>query len=102
MRGLAILAALLPLAALAHGDAAWISSEPRYVDRNKIHCCGVADCRKVERSAVTRILEGWRLVDTGRVFRDGDPDLYDSIDDDIWLCRREGTDRCLFVPALGV
>ena len=102
MRRLAILAALLPLAALAHGDAAWISSEPRYVDRNKIHCCGPADCSAAPAGAVVRVIDGWRVVATGRMFRDGDPDLYDSIDHRIWLCHRGGDDRCLFVPISGV
>ena len=101
MRRLAILAALLPFAALAHGDAAWISSEPRYVDRNKIHCCGVADCAATPAGAVVRVRDGWRVIATGRVFRDGDPDLYASVDARIWLCHRQGSDRCLFIPAEG-
>ena len=102
MRRLAILATLLPLAALAHGDAAWIMQEPHFKDRAGLHCCGPADCSAVPAGTVVRVIDGWRVVATGRVFRDGDPDLYDSIDHRIWLCHRSAHDRCLFVPVSGV
>ena len=101
MRTLTLGLLLLATQAHAHGDAAWIAAEPRYKDRAGLHCCGLTDCAVAPRDAVVRLLDGWRVVATGRVFRDGDPDLYVSIDERIWLCTRAGSDRCLFVPGAG-
>ena len=101
MRPLLAAALLAATQAFAHGSADWIQADPRYKDRAGLHCCGVNDCAATPRDAVVRLLDGWRVVATGRVFRDGDPDLYDSNDERIWLCTRAGSDRCLFVPGAG-
>jgi hypothetical protein len=96
---------MMPLAIallLAHGDASWIMAEPKYRDAAGIHCCGPSDCAAVPNVTVIRVRDGWRVVATGRVFRDDDPDLYISIDERTWLCNRQGVDRCLFVPGAGV
>ena len=99
---LSIAAALwFPAVALAHGSADWIMAEPRYRDAAGIHCCGPQDCAVAPPGTVVQTLDGWRVNATGRLFRDGDRDLYDSIDGQIWLCHRDGRDRCLFVPVAG-
>ena len=98
---LAPLAVMAPLVALAHDDASWIMVEPSYRDAAGIHCCSPSDCAVAPPGAVTRTLDGWRVNATGRLFRDGDRDLYDSIDGQIWLCHRDGRDRCMFVPVAG-
>lgn len=38
--------------ALAHGDAAWIMADKRYVDAEGLHCCGPADCYPVAADAI--------------------------------------------------
>ena len=92
-----MIAALLALL-LAHSDAAWIQANPRYRDAAGVHCCGPSDCAAAPPGSVSRIADGWKVNATGRVFRDGDPDLYPSTDHQFWLCNRAGSDRCLFVP----
>lgn len=96
--------------ALAHGDAAWIQADPRYVDQRGVHCCGVHDCERAPAGAARATDEGWLIVSTGQVipyerFGHG---LHSSIDGDIWWCRfsydaaeygnAAGEVRCLFVP----
>lgn len=93
--------ALVATSALAHGDASWIMQEPRYRDALGIHCCGPKDCAVAPAGTVTQTLDGWRVNATGRLFRHDDPDRYDSIDGQVWLCHRDGKDRCLFVPVAG-
>jgi len=101
MRAIAALAVLVPFAALAHSDAFWIMQEPRYRDAQGIHCCGPQDCAVAPPGTVVQTLDGWRVVATGRLFRHDDRDLYDSIDSQVWLCHRDGRDRCLFTPVAG-
>ena len=91
-------------AALAHGDAAWIMAEPRYVDRAGVHCCGPADCRREHAAKFRETQAGIEIV-TGA----GDvvlmpralvgQGLYPSIDDDWWVCIRAGVVRCVFKPS---
>ena len=91
-------------AALAHGDAAWIMAEPRYVDRDRVHCCGPADCRREHATKFRETPAGIEIV-TGA----GDvvlmprslvgQGLYTSIDDDWWVCIRGGVVRCVFKPS---
>lgn len=90
----------------AHGDAAWIELNDRYVAESGSHCCGVDDCRReqavkfretpegvyVATGAGDEILMPRRLVGRG---------LYPSIDDDWWICIRDGVVRCIFKPTTG-
>lgn len=100
------LAALSASAALAHGDAAWIMENPRYVDRDGVHCCGPSDCRREHATKFRETPAGIEIV-TG----DGDvvlmpralvgQGLYPSIDDHWWVCIRGGVVRCVFKPSTG-
>lgn len=82
-----VLAAMSAGAALAHGDAAWIMANPRYVDRDGVHCCGPSDCRREQATKFRETPAGIEVV-TGA----GDivlmpralvgQGLYPSIDDD--------------------
>ena len=94
------------VAALAHGDAAWIMANPRYVDREGVHCCGPSDCRREHAAKVRETPAGIEIV-TGA----GDvvlmpralvgQGLYPSVDDDWWVCVRSGVVRCVFKPTDG-
>ena len=85
-----LLALMAAGAATAHGDAAWIMAEPRYVDRDGVHCCGPSDCRREHAAKFRETPAGVEIV-TGA----GDivlmpralvgQGLYPSIDDD-WCC----------------
>ena len=102
-----IVASLLPAPARAHGEARWIADNPRYLDRDNMHCCGVADCRREHAAKFREAPEGVyvatgagdeflmprRLVGAG---------LYPSIDGDWWICIRAGSVRCVFKPATGM
>ena len=87
LSALTILAAWQCTAALAHGDAAWIMANPRYVDRDGVHCCGPSDCRREHATKFRETPAGIEIV-TGA----GDvvlmpralvgQGLYPSIDDD--------------------
>lgn len=100
------LAALSVSAALAHGDASWIMANPRYVDRDGVHCCGPSDCRREHATKFRESPAGIEIV-TGA----GDvvlmpralvgQGLYPSIDDDWWVCVRGGVVRCVFKPSTG-
>lgn len=99
MRALLVLLLVLPGVALAHGDAAWIMKDPRTA-----YCCGPSDCAKEPTGAVMPVAEGYRILDTGQLFRFGDPHLHASRDGDYWTCRPpglEGAVKCLFVPLMG-
>jgi len=94
------------IAALAHGDAAWIMENPRYVDRDGVHCCGPSDCRREHATKFRETAAGVEIV-TGA----GDvvlmpralvgQGLYPSTDDDWWVCIRGGVVRCVFKPTTG-
>lgn len=102
----AAVASTLPPQAEAHGDAAWIMAEPRYVDRDGVHCCGPSDCRREHAAKFRETPAGIEIV-TGA----GDivlmprhlvgQGLYPSIDDDWWVCVRGGVVRCVFKPSTG-
>ena len=101
-----VLALTAASAALAHGDAAWIMANPRYVDRDGVHCCGPSDCRREHATKFRETPPGIEIV-TGA----GDvvlmpralvgQGLYPSIDDDWWVCIRGGVVRCVFKPSTG-
>lgn len=101
-----VLAFMAAGTALAHGDAAWIMANPRYVDRDGVHCCGPADCRREHATKFRETPAGIEIV-TGA----GDTvlmpralvgqGLYPSIDDDWWVCIRGGVVRCIFKPSTG-
>lgn len=103
---LLVMAALSAGAAMAHGDASWIMAEPRYVDRDGVHCCGPSDCRREHAAKFRETPAGVEIV-TGA----GDvvlmpralvgQGLYPSIDDDWWVCVRGGVVRCVFKPTTG-
>jgi hypothetical protein len=102
----AVALAVTTIAALAHGDAAWIMANPRYVDRDGVHCCGPSDCRREHATKFRETPAGIEIV-TGA----GDvvlmprhlvgQGLYPSIDDDWWVCIRGGVVRCVFKPSKG-
>ena len=101
-----LLAFMAAGAAIAHGDAAWIMADPRYVDRDGVHCCGPSDCRREQAMKFRETPAGIEIV-TGA----GDvvlmprhlvgQGLYPSIDDDWWICIRGGVVRCAFKPSTG-
>lgn len=92
----------LATVALAHGDAAWIMREPRFVTVNGVHCCGPSDCQRAPRGAVERIGSGYRIAATGQSIPADWKALYTSIDADDWWCRDgAGRVKCLFVPLTG-
>ena len=88
----------------AHGDAAWIMRDPRFLMRNGItHCCGPQDCERLPRGAVVLKAEGYLVLRTGQLFRREDSVRYDSIDGDYWSCQLQpdAPVHCLFTPSLG-
>jgi len=101
-----VLSTMWAAAVLAHGDAAWIMANPRYVDRDGVHCCGPADCRREHAAKFRETPAGVEIV-TGA----GDvvlmprhlvgQGLYPSIDQDWWVCVRGGVVRCVFKPTTG-
>lgn len=86
---------LLPFAALAHGDAAWIMHGP-YLDKSGIHCCGPADCQKAEPGELKPIPGGWLHVPTGTAIPSDRPGVYPSIDLEMWRCVRGNELKCVF------
>lgn len=97
---------LVAVDARAHGDAAWIEANPRYVDQDGVQCCGPHDCHR-EQAVKFREAEDGVHVTTGagdevlmprRLEGHG---LYPSIDEDWWMCIRAGVVRCLFKPTTG-
>lgn len=106
LAALTILAAWQCTTAMAHGDAAWIMANPRYVDRDGVHCCGPSDCRREHATKFRETPAGIEIV-TGA----GDvvlmpralvgQGLYPSIDQDWWVCIRGGVVRCVFKPTTG-
>ena len=96
-----IAAAVLTAFLLAHGDAAWIMTEPRYVAASGSHCCGPSDCERMPAEVQKRLKQidgGWEL--DGVTFKYGERGMYHSIDSDWWWCRI-GEPRCLFEPNVG-
>jgi hypothetical protein len=94
-------------AALGHGDAAWIQSEPAYKSASGVHCCGRDDCARLPDGAVIEANDGWfiSLPDTPapqfipRTARG----VYRSRTGDYWACRYPGgAIRCFFYPVPGV
>lgn len=97
VRVLAVLAALAPLAAAAHGDAEWIR-QGGYLDGDGNRCCGPQDCHPAPPGAILRTADGWTTPATGRRWRRGEAGLYQSEDFSPWWCVREGVIYCIFVP----
>ncbi len=87
-----VLAILLPGLALAHGDAAWIQHEPRYLMRgDNRHCCDVSHCHRGPPPGGVAIRdEGIEVLGSGQVFAWGQQGLYASIDDEWWWCGMDG------------
>ena len=92
--------------ASAHGDAHWIEANKRYVSESGSHCCGVDDCRREQATKFREAPEGvYVAVGAGdevlmprRLVGRG---LYPSIDDDWWICIRDGEVHCIFKPTTG-
>lgn len=91
----------------AHDAATWIMENPRFVDRDNVHCCGPTDCRRDMATKFREAPEGvWVttgagdeiLVPRALVGRG----LYPSIDDWWWICIRAGVVRCVFKPTTGM
>lgn len=86
-------------AGLAHDDAAWIQSDPRYVDKAGIHCCSPHDCGRISEADICEVEPGvWMVLETRQTFRWGERGTYASKDLTPWACRVGGsrTVRCLF------
>lgn len=98
---LLLIASLLAPRAGAHGDAAWIAADARYVDRNGTHCCGTTDCRAAEPGEIVRISGGWRHQPTGTEIQDGERGVYPSERGVLFFCARGGALKCVF-PAVGI
>lgn len=87
----------------AHGEAAWIMTDPRTA-----YCCGPHDCERAPVGAVKSSGNGWLVVGTGQVFHEEDPDFHWSVDQYYWWCRPEAPPwngarvKCLFAPPGGV
>lgn len=116
-RVLASLMLSVPAVAFAHGDAAWIQRDPRYVTNiatsaGYSHCCGPADCEMAPEGAIRQSPAGWVIPSTGQVIpysrmAEGRQAFY-SIDGRPWWCRRwvvdpvDGMSKhqavCIFVP----
>lgn len=79
-------------------DHDWITSNPKYVDRNDTHCCGPSHCQPARRGEIERIEGGWRHVATGTVVRDGEKGDYTTQDPygRMYRCVYGGILRCVF------
>ena len=86
-------------AAFAHGDAEWIMREPRYIDRNGIHCCGPSDCGPVPDSEISETND--TISHGGETLQKRDRGSYWSIDHQHWVCRRYDGLKCIFRPQPG-
>lgn len=102
----AILAAVwLTKPARAHGPAAWIQMEPRYVDRTGIHCCGSSDCTPVNATEIHEDNDG--VAYKGQRINRGERGVYWAREPDppesqrFWVCWRHGVLRCIFRPQPG-
>ena len=99
MPKLALALMLLAFPALAHGDAAWIMNDKRYVDAEGLHCCGPSDCYPVAADAIEvnprSVTFGGQSLSTARA------GVYWSIDQRGWVCVRGGRLRCAFPPRGG-
>lgn len=99
-----VLCAVLRASAVgAHGEAAWIMTDPKTA-----YCCGPHDCERAPVGAVKSSGNGWLVVSTGQVFHEEDPDFHWSVDQSYWWCRPNGPPwngarvKCLFAPPGGV
>jgi len=104
LTALTILAVWQCATALAHGDAAWIMANPRYVDRDGIHCCGPSDCRREHAAKFRETPAGIEIVTGAVVLMPRalvGQGLYPSIDGGWWVCVRGGVVRCVFKPSTG-
>lgn len=105
------LAAMLVLAstgaAIAHGAAMWIQ-QGGYKTPEGDPCCGPSDCSMDMASDVVPNGDGWKILSTGQTFTRDQPEVFPSVDQHFWTCRkypaRLGASaglkfvRCLFVP----
>lgn len=100
LTGLAIIAAVLFgcwRAAQAHGDAAWIQADPRYVTAQGGHCCGPTDCERAPEGAIVETAPGqWFVPSTGQSFVQTEKGVYPAIRPGFWWCRRGQRVVCLF------
>lgn len=87
----------VPMLFLAHGDAEWIMRNPKYKWENGItHCCGPADCERIAKSEVKVTSDGF--IVRGKLFIWDNPALYQSENEDWWVCETRGEPTCLFNP----
>lgn len=97
LAGLGILVALADgHFAAAHDDAFWIEQNP--VTK---HCCGPNDCHRDEAGIFELLPDGgWRHKPSGRVYRRGNADVYDSRDEEVWWCQppTSNVPQCVFLP----
>jgi hypothetical protein len=91
-----------PIAALGHGDAAWIQNgNYRNLSGANEHCCGINDCHKILRSDVQSRPGGYYVVSLGLLVPYNQAQV--SEDDTFWVCvRPDGVMRCFFSPSQGV
>jgi hypothetical protein len=90
---------------LAHEDAAWIMQNPAYKDQNGTHCCGPSDCKRERATDFREAPEGiYVTTASGELLMPRSlvgRGLYPSINDDWWICAREGVVKCVFKPTTG-
>lgn len=96
--GAALVLTAVTIAALAfaHGAASWIMQDP-----STRWCCGPTDCKEDWAGRFVPIGRGtWQDSLTGKAYRLGDPDVYPSIDSEVWYCEPEGwpEPKCVFLP----
>lgn len=92
-------APILVSRAYAHGDAAWIM-----LNAATRACCGPQDCHALPEGSAHQVgIAEWVLPALGVRVREGDKNLYASIDDRWWVCLKpDGGVRCVFKPVPAV
>lgn len=92
---------LLSSAAWPHGDADWIR-QGGFRSSAGVFCCGVADCKRLPKSAVTLTAAGYVIQYNGHSATVPFGNVLPSDDDDFWACWPDGSNmRCFFAPPLG-
>lgn len=88
----------VPMAGLAHDDAAWIAQQ-NLKSRVGETCCGTNDCTAIDPKDVSESPGGYII---GRSFGGDELVPYSeampfSIDGRLWICRKpDGSRRCVF------
>jgi len=91
----------LSSAAWPHGDADWIRQRG-FRSTAGVFCCGVSDCKRLPKSAVTVTSGGYAINYQGHTATVAFGSVLPSDDDDFWACWPDGSNvRCFFAPPMG-